>query len=162
MEENRPVYINGEPVYDTDHYTPGQKRKKATTKHLTKKPIVIQNDTLSSKISSEFNKLQQKSTYEDFEHFEDDVDTAKKDTNLGKTSMILGILAIFFVDSLILSVPLGIAAIITANKSVKQEEQTQKKIGKIAGIAAIILTIIVWCITIISSIDSIDILSWIN
>lgn len=60
-----------------------------------------------------------------------------EDTNqYGLASMICGIISILF-GSLIIGIPLGIAAIILANKSTNPKEKEYKTIGKITGIVGL-------------------------
>lgn len=166
MEDKQPVYINGEPVYDLDHYTPGQKRHKTTTKNLTKKPTVkyaASENSLSSKIDKALPKFQNIDELKrEFEQTPETNTNTNQNTNFGKTSMILGILSIFFSDTLILGIPLGVAALITANKSTKAEEENSKKIGRITAVIGIAISIIIILTSLITAVTDGTTLNWLN
>ena len=166
MEDKQPVYINGEPVYDLDHYTPGQKRRKATTKNLTKKPTVkyaASENALSSKIDKALPKFQNiDELKKEFEQMSETNTNTNQNTNFGKTSMILGILSIFLADTMILGLPLGVAALITANKSTNPEEENSKKIGRITAFTGIAISIIIILTTLITAVTDGITQNWLN
>ena len=85
-----------------------------------------------------------------------------QNTNFGKTSMILGILSIFLADTLILGLPLGIAALITANKSTNPEEENSKKIGRITAFIGIAISIIIILTTLITAVTDGITQNWLN
>lgn len=147
-DTERPVIINGVPVYDTDNYVPGQKisktKRKNAIKSITNIPKTIGNITPVENY--------EKSNYKPSSFTRESLPHNTTDKKYGTISMICGILSLFCITSVIFSVPLGIIAIKSAKQATDPKEMTYAKIGRTTGIIAITITIIMLIATMGTSI----------
>ena len=133
-DTEKPVIINGVPVYDTDNYVPGQTKRKTTKNNIFKKitttpeKIFEQNENEKIETSSHTS-------------------TEKK---YGNTSITCGLLSLLFMRSFGLNIPFAIIAIIYGKKTKNTGDQLYGTIGKIAGIISLTVTVISVFATIIN------------
>lgn len=143
-DSERPVIINGIPVYDTDNYVPGQTKSKTTRKNLIKKIINVPQNIINNETEDEIK-------YQDPIIYEQAIYEKHIDKKYGYSSLICGILSLCLIWSIIFSIPLSVLAIFYSKKATKEEvtdptETSCAKIGRITGY--ITLTIIISMIVI--------------
>lgn len=95
----------------------------------------------------EYHNEQMQQDVNTVENREQNFNTAQKPkpvkNDYGLISMICGISGICFSGTFIISIVLGIVAIVLSNKATDPDEESYKKIGKITGIISIAISAVI-------------------
>lgn len=162
-DTERPVIINGVPVYDTDNYVPGQKisktKRKNAIKSITNIPKNIGKITSAETLSTNYES-QAVNGEIDYDYEENNykpspiIKTSNSQSATGRKygtiSMVCGIISLFGIESIIFSIIFGITAIKLAKQTTDPKEMSYAKIGRITGILAIALSILILILTIVA------------
>ena len=159
-DTERPVIINGVPVYDTDNYVPGQKisktKRKNAIKSITNIPKSIGKMTSAETLSTNYEKPTingeidydfEENNYKPSPIIKTPISQSTTDKKYGTISMICGIISLFCIESIIFSIALGIVAIKSAKQTTDPKEMSYAKIGRTTGILAISLSILMLIVT---------------